>query len=1183
MKKSKLKAFKVMSTAAVASLILTSFTVFAETNDTSTEPQAFEDIVEQGRNLFFDKDKLDPGSDDLYNKDINKEGSNKAYNPNDLVRLIVEVEQPTDVDNTSKNKKLIMKQKQDKVIYQISKAKASKSNLPTKVKHRYFEGFNGFSLETEFQNINEIQSIPGVTNVHIAKTFQPAMGASKDLVQAQKVWKQYGYEGEGLLVAIIDSGVDYTHKDMTLTEEGKAKQKWSQEKIESKLGETEVNDVWYSEKVPTGYDWADNDTNVIPAITGSAHGTHVAGTVGANGDETKSGVAGIAPGVQLLAEKVFSDNSGGAYEDDIIAGIEHAITMNADVINMSLGSDAGYVGEENDPIQKAIRVASENGTLVVVAAGNASYSTKNALIPSSLQPYAENPDIGVVGEPGVSPYALSVASYENTKLHVNTLVEENGLSLPFQDQTQFGPKFNFKLSKFLSPNESYELVYVGEGKVKADYYKNNVSMVNGKIAVIKLLNSYSYYSPIQAQAKAAGAKAMIIIPPTNMADYPYLFLSQYGIPAATTGKVPGEALVNKLTSGQTVKMKLAGGTSVDNPAKDTMSHFSSIGSPHTLDFKPEISAPGGKIYSTVPGNDYEIMSGTSMVTPHVAGGSALLMQALYEKGLAHSKDTVLKAKLALMNTSNIVMDPRTNGEVPYSPRVQGSGLMQIQNAINTPVIVANRNTPLEQAGAVALKEIGQNTSFKLNVEAFDIPKGKNNSDDIEYKVYVDVLKDQTEMKEFDLDEDGDLDSKEYLTLTSERINGADVTVNDKKVTLTEGASIKIQPGQTKMLTINVKLPDSLKKNSFVEGFVRLVPVAEDQDKAVPLSVPYMGFYGKWDEPQNIDPPAWETDAFLGYTALWDEVSENYPMGYDPTTGTFDTNRIAFSPNFFANGVYGTFTALRNLQKVEMYVEDESGNSIKNLGDFSEYTGKPWKFRKNIMGYRDYKYQGYMWDMKNLSGQFVPDGNYRYVIKTTLDYENAKPQIVKMPIKVDSIAPTISDIQVKPKDGKYEISFKAEDNDKGSGFNDSIIWYNGKYSSLKPGVTSKIVNEEPKSVVVVASDYAYNQSYLVWGDPSYINQDMVISYYGVSPVNNVNSTNQAKILSFANNRVDWTITIKDASGKIVDSFEVKNEHTLRTQWAPKAGLPNGTYSISLDIVTKSGFKVTTTSKQVTVNQ
>jgi lactocepin len=55
------------------------------------------------------------------------------------------------------------------------------------VKHRYFEGFNGFSLETEFQNMKDIESIPGVTNVRIARTFQETMSTSKSLVQAQKV------------------------------------------------------------------------------------------------------------------------------------------------------------------------------------------------------------------------------------------------------------------------------------------------------------------------------------------------------------------------------------------------------------------------------------------------------------------------------------------------------------------------------------------------------------------------------------------------------------------------------------------------------------------------------------------------------------------------------------------------------------------------------------------------------------------------------------------------------------------------------------------------------------------------------------------------------------------------------------------------------------------------------------
>ncbi|MDM5327429.1 S8 family serine peptidase [Neobacillus sp. CF12] len=1173
MKKRRRLPFKVFTTSALATMLLSS-TGFAEGIGTNPVPApSVEEIVKQGQKIFLDEQRqaAEAAADQFGYKDLKKNGLAKPYQPNEKVRLIVEVEQPDTVGDSKQNKKAKYKQKQDHVIAQISKTKSA-----GKVKNRFYEAFNGFSIETEFSNLKEIQATPGVTNVHIARTFQPSMGASKELVQAQKVWEEYGYEGEGLLVAIVDSGIDFSHQDMKLTEQGKEKQKWTQEGIEGKFAETEVSEVWYNDKVPTGYDWADKDTDVIPrGQNGSSHGMHVAGTVGANGDEENDGVQGIAPGVQLLAEKVFSDNGGGAYEDDIIAGIEHAVTMGADVINMSLGSDAGYVGEENDPIQKSIREATEQGTLVVVAGGNSAYSTKNNLLQSAAKPYSENPDIGTVGEPSVSPYALSVASYENTNIHMNTLAEENGLQLPYQDQTQY----NFKLSRVLEVGKSYELAYVGEGKT-ADFVGKDVT---GKIVVAKPNQPYATYTYVQNEAKKKGAKAVILVPPSEVADYPYVYLSSFFIPAATTSKEAGDALIAKLTSGQSVKMKMSKGIYIENPDKNAISDFSSYGAPHTLDFKPEISAPGGNIYSTVTGNEYEIMSGTSMATPHVAGGSALLLQALYEKGLAHSKETALKAKIALMNTAQLIQDPRTNSEVPYSPRVQGSGLMQIQNAIKTPVLVTSDKTPLEQAGAVALKEItGNNAHFKLNVEALQNLDVK----DLEYSVYVDVLTDDTETKKYDLDNDGTLDSKEYLTLTSKRVQGASVLVNGEKVTHTEGKTLKIKPGQEKYLDIQISLPASLKEGTFVEGYVRLVPTGKNSESAVPITVPYMGFYGKWDQAQNLDPAAWDKDAFLGYTVLWNDepFSEGtFPLGYDPRKGTFNTDRIVISPNTIYPGVFPTFTTLRNLEKTEMYVENQNGQLVQYLGDFSEYTGKPWKFRKNVMAYRDYMNGGYLWDVKDKNGQVVKDGSYNYVIKTTLDYKNAKPQEVKLPVKVDSVAPVVSDIQVQPKEGQYEITFKAVDNENGSGFYGAIIWYNGKYMPLAQGQTSVLVKEEPKSVVVLGSDVALNHGYTVWGDPSYINDEMLVSWFSVYPNKNVNESTPAGINAFANNRVNWTINIKDGSGMVVDSIVVENEHEIHLEWKPEADLPNGTYTVSAEVENKQGFKVTTSPQSVTVLQ
>lgn len=1170
MKKRRKFPYKVFATTTLIAMLLTT-TVSAEgpQNNSVSSPNV-EEIAKQGLKIFRDEQNqaAEEAADRLGYKNLKKDGLAKPYKPDEKVRLIVEVEQPIALEKSVQNKKTQYKQKQDQVIAQISKEKSA-----SKVKHRFYESFNGFSMETEFSNIKEIQATPGVINVHIARTFQPSMGASKELVQAQKVWEQYGYEGEGLLVAIVDSGLDYTHKDMTLTKKGKEKEKWTQENIQGELAETAVDEVWYSDKVPTGYDWADKDTDVIPrGQYGSSHGMHVAGTVGANGDEANEGVQGVAPGVQLLAEKVFSDNGGGAYEDDIIAGIEHAVTLSADVINMSLGSDAGFVGEVDDPIQKAIRQATEQGTLVVVAGGNAAYSTKNNLLPSAEKPYAENPDIGTVGEPGVSPYALSVASYENTKMHKTTLAEENGLQLPYQDQTQY----NFKLSRVLTPSENYEMEYVGEGRT-ADFAGKDVA---GKIVVAKPHVPYAFYSYVQFEAKKNGAKAVILVPPTTMPDFPYLNFSYLATPAATTSKVAGDALIEKLTSGQIVKMNMTKGIWLDNPDKNTISDFSSVGTPHTLDFKPELSAPGGNIYSTVAGNEYEVMSGTSMATPHVAGGSALLMQALYEKGLSHSKNTALTAKIALMNTAQVVQDPRTSNEVPYSPRVQGSGLMKIQNAIKTPVIVTSKDTPLEQAGAVALKEINRkSTNFKLNVEALKNVDVK----DLEYTVFVDVLTDGKETKEFDLDEDGKLDSKEYLTLTSKRVKGAISSINGEKVTHTQGAKLKIKPGQVKNLDVKLVLPESLEEGTFVEGFVRLVPTGKNSNAAVPLTVPYMGYYGDWDQPQNIDPGAWDKDAFLGYTVLWNDEGARFPLGYDPYTGTFNMDRIVISPNFILPGVFPTFTALRNLKKTEMYVENDKGKMVQDLGDFSEYTGKPWKFRKNVMAYGDYMNSGYLWDVKDQTGQAVKDGTYNFVIKTTLDYPNAKPQEVKLPIHVDSVAPVVTDIQVQPKEGQYEISFKAVDNEDGSGYNAAIIWYNGKYESLQPGQTSLLVNEEPKSVVVLGADYAFNHSYTVWGDPSYIDEEMLVSYFSVYPNMDINTTTPAQINAFANNRVNWTIYVKDVNGKVVDTIVAENEHEIHLKWTPDVDIPSGTYTVSADVVNKQGFKVTTSPQTVTVLQ
>ena len=118
---------------------------------------------------------------------------------------------------------------------------------------------------------------------------------------------------------------------------------------------------YFSAKVPFGHNYADESEDVVDQSS-VMHGQHVAGIAAANGV-----VKGVTPEAQLLAMKVFSNNdSQSCMSDDIIAAIEDSVVLGADVINMSLGSDAGN-SDASDPEQLAIQAASDAGVLCVLS------------------------------------------------------------------------------------------------------------------------------------------------------------------------------------------------------------------------------------------------------------------------------------------------------------------------------------------------------------------------------------------------------------------------------------------------------------------------------------------------------------------------------------------------------------------------------------------------------------------------------------------------------------------------------------------------------------------------------------------------------------------------------------------------------------------------------------------------
>lgn len=257
-----------------------------------------------------------------------------------------------------------------------SETAPSKAGLLSKMESRNLREFssalNGFSGRMTPDDIAELLASPEAGyQIHPDLTVTAMLSESVYQVGADQLWSMRDpggvyVTGTGMVVAVIDTGVDYTHPD---------------------LG----GGIGPSYKVIGGYDFVNKDPD---PMDDNGHGTHVAGIVAANG-----GVKGVAPGASILAYKVL-DASGQGYMSDVIAAIERAMDPNqdkdtsdhADVISMSLGGP----GDSDDPVCVAVQNAVAAGIVVVVAAGN------------------EGPSLGTVAAPGVAPDVITVGAIDKS-------------------------------------------------------------------------------------------------------------------------------------------------------------------------------------------------------------------------------------------------------------------------------------------------------------------------------------------------------------------------------------------------------------------------------------------------------------------------------------------------------------------------------------------------------------------------------------------------------------------------------------------------------------------------------------------------------------------------------------------------------------------------------------------------
>lgn len=902
---------------------------------------------------------------------------------------------------------------------------------------------NGFATKAKVKDIQKLRNIPGVKSVTLAKVYYANDSSADNMANVSTVWNNYKYKGEGTVVSIIDTGIDPNHKDLRLSDDSKVK--LTKDKVNAFTKESGYG-RYFTDKVPYGHNYSDNNDNITDDNPSEQHGMHVAGIVAANGTaDSVNSVVGVAPEAQLLAMKAFSNSDSSASTDStsIIGAIDDSAKLGADVLNMSLGSVSGEQTED-DPEVAAVERATKKGTAAVISAGNS--GTSNSETEGVNKAYYGNPDMETLGSPGTARSATTVASAENTKATTDgvTITSADGkttIADPEPAQLSEGTDRAFFNDK------KFYVVKDKNGNLGTGSAKQYTSAVKGKIAIVK--RGELTFTDKQKYAQEAGAAGLIIV--NNKAGDITGMLLNAGFPTAGLSATSGEKLVKYVEAHPDEALKVSIVVQpLDNSARQTdlMSDFTSYGPTSSLAFKPDISAPGGHIWSTQNNNGYTNMSGTSMASPFIAGTQALVSQtmndkngafyATYQKMSAEERTAFIKT--LEMNTASIQPDI-SHDNVIVSPRRQGAGFINANSTIQA--LAKNPSTVVSSNGypGVELK------SFKDRTLNFQVKFTNRTNKALTYKLA-----------------NNGKNSDVYTSATD-----SSAVLYDKKI---DGASVKasgdivVPANSTKELTLTLTLPSDFKENQYVEGFLTFNGSDSSQ-----LRLPYMGFFGDWassDLPifaSLNDPNVFQPDNnMFGTLVTVGNSSDDTNPGLSQDA-SFDSSKFAISnaKNAQFKWFKPTYYLYRNANNVKIQILDKNGKVINTLASLSNATKTYYNSKAQSYTYFDDapSWDGTYFDQQANKTVNAPDGNYTYRISATIDGTNTE-QHYDIPVKVDSVAPVVKNLKLessKVKDAKgqeqtrYYLS--AEAKDELSGLNgDANVSVNGVSAQLEYDPTAK---------------------------------------------------------------------------------------------------------------------------------
>ncbi len=839
----------------------------------------------------------------------------------------------------------------------------------------------------------------------------------------------FKYDGTGMVVAVLDTGLDYTHtafsvSNFGVTDENKLGLKYQDvvnllankdfyaEKMQAGLT---ANDVFINNKVPFGFDYADGDSEVFPI--NSDHGTHVAGII-AGKDDT---ITGVAPNAQLVIMKTFSDVESSARTAWILAALEDCVSLEVDVINMSLGTDCGFSRPaDKENVNNIYERIKEAGISLVVAASNSYNSTFGSEKNGNLG-LTSNPDSATVGSPSTYEGAISIASISGVKTPYLLFGDRIIYFSESSDRVSEEKVFLDDVLKNGQTEAEIEFVTIpGVGR-NADYTGIDVT---GKIVLVR--RGSSTFEEKADVAEGKGALGIIVY--NNVSGDIKMNVGDAKLGACSISQADGEILA----AAKTGKIKIAR-TQVSGPF---MSDFSSWGPTPSLGIKPELTAHGGSILSAVPGQDYDRISGTSMATPNMSGVSALLRQYVINE-LSHLVKTdgeIDNTKVAslvnclLMSTADIVNNK--NG-LPYSVRKQGAGLANLVDSAKTTayIITYDKDGNKMDKSKIELGDDPQKTGvYELN---FSIMNFGDNAltYDLGYYVMTEGVSDTKTSH-----------GETTVTETAYILHGAQVVINSVgNGGSLSGSNITVEAGKTVDVKVTITLgdedkkylDDSFKNGMYVEGFITLDAVSGTE---VDLGFPYLGFYGDWSKAPIFDldyyatnkdelddaidiedktlPDAYATRPIGSIEGDYVNFMGSFYFEQDPSDTPIAADRKYISISNQTGAVnsleYVWAGLLRNCQRIEVVItEDATGEVVYTTTDYDirkSYSDGQTIYPANV----DIGFSAIEQNLKN-------NTKYTVTLKSYLDYENDGSETnanntFTFPLVTDFEAPIVEDVE-----------------------------------------------------------------------------------------------------------------------------------------------------------------------------